>query len=419
VLDASIHRLDGTMVRRLQNFDGLEVVIPRNDARTAKLNLSIYDPNVQSLFPLKRLLKVRFFDVLVFFGYIVAPVWKGEDATVEVNCIGPELKLIHHHFNAGDVAVVDGYSIQSGVDGFWRLLEAARIMGSQRRRGIPDVQIGEGQDLTPADLDAELTHHAKRGEEVWATMTAMAALAKAPDFAVEPVDANHDPTGSYAHAWPRNAPKPIAELNVPGFDPNQPDGSALDQGSRKEDRIIFNYGFGLDNLEDFTYQPDGDAMRNWAVVYPEGRTTSTWKNERSWRQYGIYDEWVQNDAKRTGDAVRDAIAKGVLYAYSYPPDYFQIEPAPEGSVRPSGARVEQTYRFYRDFIVGDYIRAVARKGYMDEDLVGRIEKVTLSQQDAQDTTKTLLDCAPENRPDTEMTTEVVHRRREPRSTRNP
>lgn len=352
--------------RATQYWDG-EVVIPLNEMRNAKVTFSMYDPIVKEILPLERMLFVRYLGIPVFWGPIVTPEWDYENGLVTVNALGPEFRLVNHYLGLQDAATstkdvpvlmpVNGASLRT-------LRDAANNLAGQTTRGVPDLGIVNGTDTSASPLQE---YEFERGSEVWQSMQEITGQASGPDMEFEPLDwdANYNSLQGYA------------KLNT-----------WLKQGTDKTDTVIFHYGFGKGNLENFIHRPGGDSVVTHAHILSEdGKARGTATAVDPSARFGVYVEWTALQAKANEDTLREYGRSRVL-AYGEPPDYFEITPKLTESDGSEGAK------YLVDFGVGDVIHVAARKGYGAQSFDGRVTQVTLSQGSIMRSVKTALDCVP-------------------------
>jgi hypothetical protein len=103
--------LAGQRARPSGDYTDLEVVDPLNDARTARLKVSLYDPAVALLKPLARGLKIVYGDALIFNGIQVSLSFDYAAGTVEIIAHDPTIKLKQGYHRYGDEVVDKGYPI--------------------------------------------------------------------------------------------------------------------------------------------------------------------------------------------------------------------------------------------------------------------------------------------------------------------
>ena len=357
--------LNGYVTATPNQFEDLEVTVPLNDSRTAKVKLSIHDGNAAEIRPLERMMKVYFNGVLVFWGVIIKPVWDAESGTVEVNCIDPTIRLKHRHHRYGHAAVNFGYFIDGR--GMKTLVESAIVTPTERRDGVPKLGILWGFDHT---IHTNVTSICQRGENVWdSILTCSSAAGIGPDFEFAPLDG----LGSGNHV----------RLNT-----------ANKIGNNRSNYIVYGFGAGPNNLTNFVYEPDGDAVRNYFVsVNPGGERgsgTAALEEDKAlnfcWpsiRKYGFYQGWESSGSHDPKELLRQKSA-AYVNAYAYPPKFCTITP-----------RMNVPPYYAHSFWVGDVIRVMANKGYLSVDTVARINNVTLTQSDAAGNTTTQVSCVPD------------------------
>lgn len=378
--------LAGNGLARIAQYEALEVVDPMCDSRTARLTISIYDPAAALLAPLSRGLKVIYGDALIFNGLIVSPTTDYAAGTVDVIAHDPTLKLKQHYHRYGDIVVDDGYPID-GL-GMRRLVESTIPMEPQLERGIIGSHILWGVDETyhqaprgeentepPWAGTPSMWRHIKRGDNVWTSLQNVQQTLVGPDFRFRPVDADHPGV--------QGIPPPGFMVEFDTYDLLQTD---------RTEEVLFQHGFGTDNAEQVTHEPDGASVRNYmVVVYPGGERARTddkhralAHDEASWRAIGIYMGW-ESSGQDDGAEVLAEKAKAYVRAYTDPPNFFTVTPRIDAPGVP---------RYAHDYFVGDLIRVQARKGYREVDLTGRVMSATVRQEDPAGNTRVELECVP-------------------------
>lgn len=383
-LQARITDIDCNYLATVRRHLGIEVTWPQNDARTAKVTIPFSEDSCRYIKPLKHLMWITYGPHLVFAGFILKPVWRGTSGSVEVNCHDATLKLKHHHHRYGDMAVDKGYPFDG--TGLRVLIESAIPIEAQLDRGIPGNHIWWGLDLStqqgpkpttdPPDPGDGIWGRAQRGANVWDTITNFLQVEGAPDMNFEPIDAEHPPTvGPY----------------IPGFMCQLHTDDKFERDKTKD--VFFQFNYGSNNAEEFIHEPDGDSLRNyWVEVNPGGekhrgdeKNKGLAQNEASFQEYGIYMGWESAKAKYT-KAGLEARARRWVNAYSEPPDFFTVDPAPDKPGVP---------QFMEAYTVGDRIRAGGRKGFFVQELTGRVVQATLKQRDQSGGANVSLDCVPD------------------------
>jgi hypothetical protein len=157
--------------------------------------------------------------------------------------------------------------------------------------------------------------------------------------------------------------------------------------------VIFQAGFGTDNVTDFDYAPQGGAVRNVAVAQAahtakdgetETTTTKISRNLASRIKYGNYVSWDP-----AGETELETTLKGktqaTLLAYSEPPQNFSFSP-----------RSDESQRFFygEHFMEGDVISCAAHFGGLRIWLPGFISEVRLRQVSSTGQTKAEVDAIP-------------------------
>jgi hypothetical protein len=390
-LHAVVTDLAGAGLARLANYTDLEVVDPLNDARTARMKVSLYDPAVALLKPLSRGLKIVYGDALIFNGIQVSLSFDYAAGTAEIIAHDPTIKLKQGYHRYGDEVVDKGYPID-GI-GMRMLIESSIPIEPQLDRAIPGNHILWGDDDTyrqapkgtnntepPFAGDPAQWRRIIRGDNIWDTLRNVQQTLIGPDFRFRPVDADHPG---------------VQGIPPPGFMVEFDTYTKLE--TDRTEQVVFQHNFGTDNAENVVHEPDGSSTRNYmVVVYPGGERAPTddahralAHNGASWLEIGIYQGWESSTQQDTAEILL-AKAEAYVRAYAVPPNFFTVTP------RIDAANVPQ---YARDYFVGDLIRAQARKGYREVDLLGRILSATVRQEDSAGNTRVELECVPPIDPD--------------------
>lgn len=376
-LRATLRDLDGNPLAPLSQHQGIEVVWPLNDSRTARILLSIYEDALAYVEPLKVQLGIEYGSHLLFLGPVVKPVWQPGQHTVELNAHDWTLLLKHHFHRYGDAAVDDGYPADGR--GLRTLIESSVPTEAQLARGVLGNHLVWGRDTTihqgAKGSDGAIWGKVERGTGVWDSMQNLITSVIGFDFDFQPVDLKHPPL---PNVW------------TPGIHARVHADAALGEDRTRE--VVFHYGFGADNAEDFTYEPDGDTVRNyWAEVNPGGeRNRSDADNigeahsETSWRNIGIY-EGFESAGQNWPKSVLVARAKEWVNAYATPPDFFTVDPRPDADNVPA---------LMSDYDIGDTITAACRVGQLHVNLQGRVVEARVTQRSMSGGANVSLTCVP-------------------------
>jgi hypothetical protein len=367
MLRVALTDLDGNVFGYFPTFESAEVTIPLNDSRTARITVSMFDRLAAKIEPLRTMLKFWFYDELVFWGVVLVPTWQGQAGTVDVTAHDMTIKWKKCFHRFGDIVVDLGYT----ADGRGMNLLAASAIPSQEQldRGVRHSGIVAGYDSTP--LSSNLVK-VDRGTNVFESITNLASGQASPDFNVRPIDHDHPPTVA-DHTSGDEIPNPdgyttgtYAQLDT-----------IQDIGEDKDELLIFHFRWGRENLSDFTYEPSGDSVVNYAVVVNPGgeknvhdvKNKALSANEDGWEDIGIYQSWESAGSEYTKETLQDKANQTVRF-YHESPEYFTMTPVRDG--------MPYAYRYGRDYMVGDRVRAIAKLGELTKDVKGRITSVTLA-----------------------------------------
>jgi hypothetical protein len=321
------------------------------------------------------MMKVYYMDRLIFWGVIVKPVWNLQDGVIEINCVDPTFRLKHRYHRYGHRAVDFGYSLDG--PGMRTLISSAIVTPDQLADGVPRLGILWGFDHTthqgpkPADLESPepgdgLWSIVQRGDNIWGSIMALNQGVVGPDFEFAPLDN----LGAGNHVRLNTADK---------------------IGNDRTAYVRYSYGSG-GNLENFIYEPDGDAVRNYMVtVQPGGernRADPKHKalafNYPSVRKYGYIEGWESTGAMDNHDVL---VAKSDAWVdnYAWPPKFCEITPQ---------LNTGPPY-FHSHYWVGDTITVSGARGFLNVTLRARITNVTVSQVDAAGNTTETITVVPE------------------------
>jgi hypothetical protein len=283
------------------------------------------------------------------------------------------------------------------------LHESAIPSDEQLARGVPHPGILWGRDTVPAegprpaDLEAAaapgdgIWRVVQRGTNVWESIRNMStSVVPAIELEYQPVDADHPPT----HQTHPGADVVTLEWE-PGFYAQlntwARQGVDRTRGNGEFREAVFQYRHGVQNLSNFTWEPDGSVVRNYAVAtYPGGERNSgdtmrrrRARNDESWQRFGIYGSWESTGQEDSVELLQ-ARANAVVKAYAFPPDFFSMTVKPEASLR-----------FGVDYRVGDSVTASARRGDFDVTVNGRIIQADIVQPEGEHQARVDLVCVPD------------------------
>jgi hypothetical protein len=440
----------GRHLTRLSDFSELQVEVPLNDSRTASFTISVYDDAAYHLIarpldsfwaarrgvdagdvrggPGDTLVKIIYRSALVFFGPIISTEASGSAGTIVVNAHDPTIWLKNHYHRYGDDVVPSvsnegesGY--QNDGRGIWRMLNSTHISEELEADHVKHPGILRGADTSthfmyvvtdggttviegdgprptnihkPEDGDG-VWRTMKRGDNVWDGITNLMTAVEGFDVSFEPIDEQHQPP-DLLDDWEEGYFAAVYTYENQGTDR-----TAISPDVTVPERVVFNFGFGLDNLEDFSFAPDLTVVRNYMVYVKEGGQSSEEDTEAkalaqlpgSWVRYGIMQGWESSGSAEDTQAVLMGKAKATVSAFGYIPPAFTITPKND---------VDVGKFFGEDFFIGDQVSAQAKKGWLTTPMLhGRIVRVTLTQEDAARNCKTAIEVSPNNVDPTDIT----------------
>jgi subtilisin-like proprotein convertase family protein len=161
---------------------------------------------------------------------------------------------------------------------------------------------------------------------------------------------------------------PYAKLNT--FDKKDASpGGAKDRRTQAQ----FIFGYARENVEELTYTPSGDSVRNRVVAvtnntggageaFGTGATNAqTRTNLASRQRYGNYVQWEAAGSLAQAASPADtlgSIAEYWLESLSFPPQQIELKPR----TAPAFGAAPGLVRYLREFAVGDLVRLSARSG---------------------------------------------------------
>jgi subtilisin-like proprotein convertase family protein len=204
---------------------------------------------------------------------------------------------------------------------------------------------------------------------------------------------------------------PYAKLNTFNKEDASPGGP-----KDKRSTAVFVFGFARENVEELTYSPTGDSVRNRVTAVTantggDGNVSAGLgptkvqrrSNLGSRQRYGNYEQWEAAGSLAKAASPEDtlgAIAEYWLESLAYPPQQVEITPA---TVAASGG-LPGILNYMRDFRVGDLVRLAARWGNVSllDPATGAtttfvdviIREVGISQKDDAGNISTKLTCVP-------------------------
>jgi hypothetical protein len=355
-----------------------QVRIPLNDSRTAQVTVSTFDPVLKAMIghTYARCLRVYYHGDLIFWGPCKLNDVDSAAGTVTLSAMDPSVRLIKHFLRRGDL---DGALSATNHDratvtidhlGLRLIRDAGKNTPGQTDRGVPDLGIADGTNHFTAAPDDLMG--VARWDQCWSTMQELSA-SLGPDFELEPVE---------------GTPGVYCQLNTYAV-----------QGSDISSTVAFHYGTGLDNLENLAWT-EGSKYTTHVQTLDRAQTYRiTPANLATSADTGPYvdvdiTDFDAHDIPEV-DALRvlEAYGNDVLAAYSHPLIECKMTLPVETA---------DSFRYLRDFIVGDIIGAAAKTGEIElPEGDYRITAVELHQEGSENATRPLLDVVSSHIPTTD------------------
>jgi hypothetical protein len=186
------------------------------------------------------------------------------------------------------------------------------------------------------------------------------------------------------------------------------------QGTDRYDTMVFRYAAPNDldgtpnNVRNVKWRPGGSSVRNNVVMTTQG----TQEGERgirvfghdlaSWSVLGIFSAWENPQGGNAGSVGRRALqdyANDYVRAWSRPPNFLELElmdaPADGAPVTLPNGATQSVPEYGSEFFVGDYVRVIVDKGYMQLDVKARITQAKIGKRDAAGNVRTIIEVVPD------------------------
>jgi hypothetical protein len=333
-------------------------VIPLNDARTASVTVSVFDPVCETLdglnpIPYGVFLKAYYRGQLVFWGPVKVRTVDLTAGTVRLDAVDMSLRMINHFLRRGDLLLADGqFTEQNQDEGFVPVsgvgVKALRDAAATSSL-FPTLGVDDGVD---SFTDVSAVIGVTRGDGVWDKVLEIGS-SLGPDIELAPDE-------STAQRY--------ATLNTSDH-----------QGSDKSAIVVFHHGTGRQNLDSLSFV-EGEEFFNFVhILDRDGKFRVTVVDYASVLAVGPYIRWehTEYDAPNgTPDAdvqaVLQARGEDLLKAYGKPLLALTL-----------GLTVEtdDTYHYLEDFIVGDTVGVAGKAGFVTlPEFPYRITRVTIRQE---------------------------------------
>lgn len=379
MIDFWLCDLGGVRIKDFTDLSGASrgsVTLTLNGGRSASVPVSFDDPAAALMQPLTTVIKAVWDRGHLFTGVAVRPQYSGRNRTITISARDPSIRMQAFQIGArSDGAGLPSYN--NGVYGWVgvdqsemiaRLMEHATPTAAETAAGVPSHGIIRGSLPTSRTRDRVY----EPGKQVWEAWTQLVGVVDGVDFDLRPLDQTD---GSYV---------------------------ALDtyypmMGSDRSDNVIFQYGWGSENLVDCDIEPAGDIVKNRSIhvgqldeVSQTQPTSGVVDRSESVQISGIYSDYV-GESDIISAATLTEHALGTVTTYGYPPFFISMVPAQDdGSgyrINASGVLEILPKRYgsppvlgpSADYWIGDIVSVVVRDGpAFNFDLLARVIEITLS-----------------------------------------
>ena len=356
----------GNQLTELPARSNASVEIELNGPRRASVTASLEEDVARLAMAYGTVLKVWLAGTIIFAGQVNLPRWVGRDREIELSAVDASERLANSY--------TKGFAKQTNVDQgaiMWNLINHAQGVHSILSGGSVGVVRGE----TPNSYLRE--RYYPDGKQIWEALQEMSQVTNGPDFELMALDRTD---GVYAQ--------------LQTYFPYQ--------GYDRTDTCIFTFNTQENNAVDFTSEPGGGKIINFAVYggqANEGEPAPAWQayHAGSIAKYGVFQHFeALPDVKYT--AQLQEYAEMLVAVRAEPVEFFDLVPAVEagssadGYYRDAnGAWIKQSASSYGipppfgpvesggHYWIGDEIRAIGRDHGMRKDVRGRVTFARLSE----------------------------------------
>lgn len=376
MLDFRLCDLKGRTIGEIEDLPGSQVIIGLSDRRTASVSVSFDDPAAGKVSPLRTVLKARLNDAPVYSGVILRPQFRGRERRASLPSVDPSARLAAFHFGqradgaapTGAAGVPYRWTQLDQVEMLRRMISHAQLTTAELASGAPGHGITFGDTPMSGVLrDREY----EQGKQVWEAMQQLHSVINGFDFELEPIDTED---GN------------LVKLNT--FYPFQ--------GQDKRSTVEFNYGWGQENLADYTWDRAGDLVKNRSTQVGKkdedtgAQPSASWTNDESVVKYGLWGEWRgQPEVTLIPTLEEDAYTS--VISYGEPINFLDLRPAlDDGSgwyrdatnvLRRAQGKFGVAPRFGKnaDYYIGDIVSLVIRDGFVSLDIAVRVVGATITR----------------------------------------
>lgn len=356
----------GNQLTDLPARTGGSVEIELNGPRRASVTASLEEDVARLAMAYGTVLKVWLAGTIIFAGQVNLPRWVGRDREIELNAVDASERLANSY--------TKGFAKQTSIDQaeiMWRLIAHAQTLHSLLSGGSVGVVRGE----TPNSYLRE--RYYADGKQIWEALQEMSQVTNGPDFELMPLDRTDGVYSQLQTYFPY-------------------------QGYDRTDTCIFTFNTQENNAVDFTSEPGGGKIINFAIYAGqaiEGEPAPAWQayHADSIAKYGVFQHFeALPDVKYT--ATLQEYAEMLVAVRAEPVEFFDLVPAVEagssadGYYRDSnGLWVKQSVSSYGipppfgpvesggHYWIGDEIRAIGRDHGLRKDVRGRVTFARISE----------------------------------------
>lgn len=292
----------------------------------------------------------------VFWGPLIDPEWGLKSHKVQLRAYSQLKRCEFHQVVLGDAAIAKTNGFNGLIPIDYRGLRLLRD-AAENRAGQAYLPLGIKNGTNTGPTHTQLMQF-KRGAQVLRSMEELTGNTFGPEMIERPLKVKADPPY-------------YAQLDT---------ADAAGMGTDRYDEVVFQGGFGLNNLDDARHKPGGKIITHAHVLSEDARYRETRVNTVSATENGVWVEWAPqsfNVTHATEDEILGAVGESYIQNYSIPVNYAELDLKRDNEI---GA-VDQKY-WLDDFDQGDFIRACIKSGHMYlPDAPYRITDIGLTQED--------------------------------------